>query len=41
VIPAAGHLAPYENPAAANAAIRRFLDRFDSTGENRTGSNTR
>jgi pimeloyl-ACP methyl ester carboxylesterase len=25
VIPGAGHLAPYENPAAANAAILRFL----------------
>ena len=25
VIPHAGHLAPYENPAAANAAILRFL----------------
>jgi pimeloyl-ACP methyl ester carboxylesterase len=25
VIPAAGHLAPYENPAAANEAILRFL----------------
>ena len=25
VIPQAGHMAPYENPAAANAAILRFL----------------
>ena len=25
VIPAAGHLAPYENPSAANEAILRFL----------------
>jgi 3-oxoadipate enol-lactonase len=41
VIPAAGHLAPYENPAAVNAAIRRFLERFDRTGVKRTGPNTR
>ena len=27
VIPAAGHLAPYENPAAANQAILGFLQR--------------
>ena len=26
VIPAAGHLAPYENPSAANEAILRFLN---------------
>jgi pimeloyl-ACP methyl ester carboxylesterase len=25
IIPQAGHLAPYENPAAANAIIHRFL----------------
>jgi pimeloyl-ACP methyl ester carboxylesterase len=25
VIPKAGHMAPYENPAVANAAILRFL----------------
>jgi 3-oxoadipate enol-lactonase len=29
VIPAAGHLAPYENPAAANLAILRFLSHLD------------
>src|SRR5271157_3764665 len=28
VIPQAGHLTPYENPQAANAAILRFLDQF-------------
>jgi pimeloyl-ACP methyl ester carboxylesterase len=28
VIPQAGHLTPYENPQAANAAILRFLDHF-------------
>jgi 3-oxoadipate enol-lactonase len=36
VIPAAGHLAPYENPAAANAVIRRFLERLDRSGSHRT-----
>jgi pimeloyl-ACP methyl ester carboxylesterase len=30
VIHAAGHLAPYENPAAVNKAILRFLERLDS-----------
>ena len=25
VIPEAGHMAPYENPSVANAAILRFL----------------
>jgi 3-oxoadipate enol-lactonase len=30
VIPAAGHLAPYENPAAANAAILRFLEGLET-----------
>jgi len=29
IIPAAGHLAPYENPLAANDAIVRFLHRLD------------
>jgi len=29
IIPAAGHLAPYENPAAANDAIVRFLHHLD------------
>lgn len=29
VIPAAGHLSPYENPAAANDAIVRFLNHLD------------
>ena len=29
VIPAAGHVAPYENPAAANAAILKFLKSHD------------
>ena len=28
VIPKAGHLTPYENPEAANAAILRFLEQF-------------
>jgi pimeloyl-ACP methyl ester carboxylesterase len=39
VIPAAGHLAPYENPAAANAAIRRFLERFDRSSPPRSRTN--
>src|SRR4051812_42491008 len=30
VIPAAGHLAPYENPAAANAVILRFLEGLEA-----------
>jgi pimeloyl-ACP methyl ester carboxylesterase len=30
VIPAAGHLAPYENPGVANAVILRFLDGLPS-----------
>jgi pimeloyl-ACP methyl ester carboxylesterase len=30
VIPAAGHLAPYENPTAVNRAILRFLERLDA-----------
>ena len=29
VIPKAGHLAPYENPQAANAAIIRFLEQIE------------
>jgi pimeloyl-ACP methyl ester carboxylesterase len=29
VIPGAGHLAPYENPAVANLAILRFLGQLD------------
>jgi pimeloyl-ACP methyl ester carboxylesterase len=29
LIPGAGHMAPYENPAAANAAIRRFLQSLE------------
>jgi pimeloyl-ACP methyl ester carboxylesterase len=29
IIPAAGHLAPYENPEAANDAIVRFLHHLD------------
>ena len=29
IIPAAGHLAPYENPTAANDAIVRFLHHLD------------
>ena len=32
VIPAAGHLAPYENPSAANEAILRFLEGLESPG---------
>ena len=32
VIPAAGHLAPYEHPSAANHAIIRFLDSLDLPG---------
>ena len=31
VIPAAGHLAPYENPGVANAVILRFLDGLPRT----------
>jgi pimeloyl-ACP methyl ester carboxylesterase len=30
VIPNAGHLAPYENPSAANAAIQSFLESLDA-----------
>jgi pimeloyl-ACP methyl ester carboxylesterase len=33
VIPEAGHLAPYENPAAANLAILRFLSQLDRQGD--------
>jgi pimeloyl-ACP methyl ester carboxylesterase len=36
VIPNAGHLTPYENPQATNAAITRFLEHLDrsaTTGE--------
>ncbi len=33
VIPAAGHLAPYENPAAVNNAIIRFLDHIHRRSE--------
>src|SRR5271166_6596104 len=33
VIPAAGHLAPYENPAAANLAILRFLSHLDTPAD--------
>ncbi len=29
VIPGAGHLAPYENPAVANAVILRFLNSLE------------
>ena len=32
VIPAAGHLAPYENPASANQAVLRFLESLNLTG---------
>ncbi len=32
VIPEAGHLAPYENPAIANGVILRFLDGLPSEG---------
>jgi pimeloyl-ACP methyl ester carboxylesterase len=32
VIPAAGHLAPYENPSAVNQAILRFLESLDLPG---------
>lgn len=28
IIPAAGHLAPFENPSAVNAAILAFLNRL-------------
>jgi len=33
VIPASGHLAPYENPAVANAVILRFLDGLPRSAE--------
>jgi pimeloyl-ACP methyl ester carboxylesterase len=29
VIPNAGHMAPYENPSVANAAILRFLQSLE------------
>ena len=29
IVPSAGHLAPYENPSAANAAMLRFLEGLD------------
>jgi pimeloyl-ACP methyl ester carboxylesterase len=32
VIPGAGHLAPYENPAIANSLILRFLDGLQNRG---------
>lgn len=32
VIPDAGHLTPVENPAAFNAALKRFLARIEQTG---------
>jgi 3-oxoadipate enol-lactonase len=41
VIPAAGHMAPYENPAAANRAILRFLEGVDlAAGPSRSGDAT-
>jgi pimeloyl-ACP methyl ester carboxylesterase len=32
VVPSAGHMAPYENPSVANAAILRFLKSLEDRG---------